>query len=95
VFGKSGVVHSWFFVWLNLMIIHLWVKESSVMEYTTSIMKMERASYQETPVTSLIEVVSYFRTLNSSYCSENFKSHVFGLYSWPETVVSAERMLDS
>jgi len=41
------------------------VKETSVMEYTTLIMKTERASFRETPVTSLIEVVSYFRTLNS------------------------------
>jgi len=59
-------------------------------------MKMERANSWETPVTALMEVVSYFRTLNSSsYCSENFESHVFGLYTWPETVVSAEGMLDS
>jgi hypothetical protein len=51
-------------------------------------MKMERVSTREMPVTLLIEVVSYFRTLNSSsYCSENFKSHAFGFYTWSETVV--------
>jgi len=78
------------------VILNLWVEEPSVMEYTSSIMKMERASSGETPVTSLIEVVSYFGTINSSsYCSENFKYHVFGFYTWPETVVSAKRMLDS
>jgi len=64
------------------------------MEYANSIMKMERSHSRETPVPSLIEVVSYFRTLNSSsYCSETFKSHVFGVHTWAETVVSAERML--
>ena len=78
------------------MIRNLWVEESNVMECTSCIMKMERVSTREMPVTSLIEVVSYFRTLNSSsYCSENFKSHVFGFYTWSETVVSAERMFDS
>ena len=78
------------------MILNLWVEESSFMEFTSSTMKMERTISRETPVTALIEVVSYFRTLNSSsYCSENFESHVFGLYTWPETVVSAKRMLDS
>jgi len=59
-------------------------------------MKMERARFRETLVTSLIEVVSYFRTPNSSsYSSEKFKSHVFGFYTWPETVVSAERVFGS
>jgi hypothetical protein len=44
----------------------------------------------------LIEVVSYFRTLiSSSYCSENFTSRIFDLYTWPETVVSTERVLES
>jgi hypothetical protein len=78
------------------MILNLWVEESGVMEYTSSMMKMERAIPRETPVLSLIEVVSYFRTLiSSSSCSENFTSHIFELYTWPETVVSAERVLDS
>jgi hypothetical protein len=78
------------------MILNLWVEESSVMEYTSSMMKMEKASSREMPVPSLIEVVSYFRTLiSSSYCSENFTSHIFDLYTWPETVVSTEQMPDS
>jgi len=44
----------------------------------------------------LIEVVSYFRTLiSSTYCFENFTTHIFNLYTSPENVVSAERVLDS
>jgi hypothetical protein len=58
--------------------------------------KMVSSSSLETPVLSLIDVVFYFRTLiSSSYCCENFTSHIFDLYTWPETVVSTERMLDS